>query len=640
MPATVRGAARRPWRRSPVGGGAYGLHLDKATRTIYVANLGDGSVSMIDTSTCNADHPGGCPAGPATSFPVPDGPVDVDVNALTHTAYVATLAGFDAVDTHTCNATTQAGCANRGHYQICDGCFGPFSVRVDESTNTIYEPDGSNAIVAMDGRACNADDLAGCATAPTGTVQLPGTGYSHLVYLAVDETLKSVYVLNHKDDTVVMIDGTVCNGRHPAACDGLEPEFVHTGTNPLGIGLDEGTHTLYVADQLDDDLSVIDAARCSAKDRSGCRRLPTRVHLDSPRGVAVSEPVHTAYVASGSDKVTMIDIRDCNMAQVSGCAGPHPSVTVGDDASAIAVDEARHTAYVANAGRGVSVLDTHTCNAHPSGCAVVGTLAVPQGSPADIVVNQKTRTLYVAASKAGQSDVVVAFDASTCNATTTSGCGQQGGLMPIGPVSACGDSQATSRLALAVDQPTNTVYAAQIPCDESVVADSVLVYDGRHCRGGDLSGCGAPVAKVRAGDDPFGLAVDEATRTLYAPLLGNGELSGAVAVIDVQSCNATVTNGCGQVAARAPAGFGSLGVAVDARSHDVYVTNDEDASVSVIDGLTCRAGRTAGCARTPTLLPTDDYPAAWIALAPSVRTAYVTSGPKGTVSLLPMLRRW
>ena len=158
-----------------VGGGAYALHLDQATRTVYVANLADGTVSMIDSSTCNADHPEGCPTGPATSFPVPDGPVDIDVNALTHTAYVATLAGFDAVDTTTCNATTQAGCANRGHYQICDGCFGPFSVRVDESTNTIYEPDGSNAIVAMDGRACNAGDLAGCATAPTGTVQLPGT---------------------------------------------------------------------------------------------------------------------------------------------------------------------------------------------------------------------------------------------------------------------------------------------------------------------------------------------------------------------------------------------------------------------------------------------------------------------------------
>ena len=37
-------------------------------------------------------------------------------------------------------------------------------------------------------------------------------------------------------------------------------------------------------------------------------------------------------------------------------------------------------------------------------------------------------------------------------------------------------------------------------------------------------------------------------------------------------------------------------------------------------------------------MPTDDYPTAWIALAPSVRTAYVSSGAEGTVSLLPMKR--
>ena len=144
---------------------------------------------------------------------------------------------------------------------------------------------------------------------------------------------------------------------------------------------------------------------------------------------------------------------------------------------------------------------------------------------------------------------------------------------------------------------------------------------------------------MQAGRDPFGLVVDEATRTLYAPLLRNGEENGGVAVIDVRRCNGTVTSGCGQGPAVAPAGFGSLGVALDPRSHDVYVTNDEDASVGVIDGGSCRAGRTAGCGRTPTYLPTDDYPASWIALAPSVRTAYVASPSMGTVSVLPMLRR-
>jgi DNA-binding beta-propeller fold protein YncE len=143
---------------------------------------------------------------------------------------------------------------------------------------------------------------------------------------------------------------------------------------------------------------------------------------------------------------------------------------------------------------------------------------------------------------------------------------------------------------------------------------------------------------VPAADNPFGLAVDERTRTLYAPLLGDGEKPGAVAVVDLRHCHAGDTSGCGRNPAIAPAGFGSLGVAVDPRSHAVYVTNDEDASVSVIDGRSCRAATTSGCGRTPTYLPTDDYPTASIALAPSFRTAYVASFSQGSVSLVPMRR--
>ena len=212
-------------------------------------------------------------------------------------------------------------------------------------------------------------------------------------------------------------------------------------------------------------------------------------------------------------------------------------------------------------------------------------------------------------------------------------------MLPIGPASDCGDVRATSRLAVGLDLTTNTVYAAQIPCDESVTADSIRVFDARHCRSGDVSGCQGPVATVRTGRDPFGLAVDETTRTLYAPLLGDGELNGAVAVVDIRACNGEVTRGCDQVPALAPSGFGSVGVAVDNRRHDVYVTNDEDASVSVLDGRICRAGDTSHCARQPVYLPTDDYPGPWIALAPSVGTSYVTSPSMGTLSILPMLRR-
>ena len=617
-----------PLATIPVGTVPFGLHLDQATHTVYVANFDDNTVSVIDTAACNAAHPAGCPATAAPTFTVPDGPSDLDVNGRTHTAYVATVTGLYAFDTRTCNATTLAGCDDQGFVANCDDCFSPFSLRVDESTNTIYEPDGSNAIAAIDGRACNADNLAGCTSAPIGKVRLPGTFFSHLLYLAVDEALDSVYVIDQKDDTVVMVDGTICNGTHTAACESLEPEFVHTGTDPLGIALDAGTHTLYVANQLDDDVSVIDAAACSAGDRSGCRVLPPRIEVPHAHGVAVSQAVHTAYVTS-DDHISMIDVRTCHLGRLAGCAGPHPTLADGEHPFAIAIDGSRHTAYVANIGSGasgsISVFDTHHCNAHPSGCAVIATMPLPHGVGSDVAVNSRTGRVYVAAADPQGEDTIARFDATTCNAMTTSGCHQQPSLMSMASgVGNCGDP---SRMALAVDRASDTVYATHLPCDAP--GDRIYVYAGA---GRD------PVATIPDPDNPFGLAVDEGTHTLYAALLAGGERLGAVAVVDLRTCNAGTTSRCDNAPATAPADFGTVGVAVDAASHHVYAVNDEDASVSVIRGRHCRAGRTTGCSRPPTFLPTDDYPTGTIALAPSVRTAYVSSATKGTVSLVPMQR--
>ena len=88
----------------------------------------------------------------------------------------------------------------------------------------------------------------------------------------------------------------------------------------------------------------------------------------------------------------MIDVRSCNAVRHTSCAGPHPTVAVGGHPIGVAVDEPRHTAYVADADGKVAVLDTRACNARPHGCAVLGTLAVPEGAPSDIVTNPATGT--------------------------------------------------------------------------------------------------------------------------------------------------------------------------------------------------------------------------------------------------------
>ena len=60
--------------------------------------------------------------------------------------------------------------------------------------------------------------------------------------------------------------------------------------------------------------------------------------------------------------------------------------------------------------------------------------------------------------------------------------------------------------------------------------------------------------------------------------------------------------------------------------------------MSVIDGRTLPRRPDVGLLPAADVPAADDYPTASLALAPSVRTAYVASSAKGTVSLVPMLR--
>jgi DNA-binding beta-propeller fold protein YncE len=46
---------------------------------------------------------------------------------------------------------------------------------------------------------------------------------------------------------------------------------VQTGEYPLGVAVDPLTHSLYAPNDGDNDVSVIDAAKCDATDTTGCR---------------------------------------------------------------------------------------------------------------------------------------------------------------------------------------------------------------------------------------------------------------------------------------------------------------------------------------------------------------------------------
>ena len=85
--------------------------FDAASNTLYVTNAGSNTVSMIDTTTCNAQSTSGCTKAPP-SFPVGASPRRIVIDPDDHTAYIVNTGGnsVSMIDTESCNATDQSGC--------------------------------------------------------------------------------------------------------------------------------------------------------------------------------------------------------------------------------------------------------------------------------------------------------------------------------------------------------------------------------------------------------------------------------------------------------------------------------------------------------------------------------------------------
>jgi DNA-binding beta-propeller fold protein YncE len=637
---------------------------DPADNTLYIPNGVEDDVSMLDTATCNATDLAACPTTPVSTVAVAGNPVAGAVDASTHTVYVTVCGdpdfgcpagpnGVSVFDASTCNATVQSGC----QLGLLPTAIPPFGVQVDPANQTLYTAGGDNAISAFDLRRCNAADLAGCATDTPGTVTLPGPFLAVALWVAVDPANHSVYVTNQKDDSVIVVNAKVCNGSDLAGCATLDPPEIHTGADPEVLTLDPDTQTLYTANQVDNDVSVIDASRCDAQTASGCRaRVPETL---SPAGASVSSTlqevnstlqelaadpaVHTIYVANGANTVSMLDSRACNAHRPAGCGATAPTVSVGGYPRAVAVDPVTHTVYVANAGAGtsgtISVFDDRSCNAtSQAGCATVSSINVPDGNPDGIAVNPLTDTVYVAVvTSDGGADLISVFNGATCNATVTWGCGQTPVNVATGP-----DGGGQSVEYVAVDQQTNTVYATSVVTINFTpfAGDTVYVIAGPSCDAANTAGCSNPPATISVGSDPlfgdanpFGIAVDQATDTIYTANIADGEGPGTVSVIDGATCNGQNTGGCDQIPASAPAGFGTAAIAVDPATNNVYATNIEDTSVTIINGNTCNSTNQKGCENTLTRPIVGDYPAA-ISIDSQVGTAYVADSEG--ISLMPL----
>ncbi len=221
-------------------------------------------------------------------------------------------------------------------------------------------------------------------------------------------------------------------------------------------------------------------------------------------------------------------------------------------------------------------------------------------------------------------NLVSVFNGATCNATNAAGCQQTPATLRVGD-----SAGGSSSLNIAVDQATNTVYATNVVLDTvPLMGNSVYVIDGATCDAVTHAGCTQTPATVTIaseppiGSNPGGIAVDQATNTVYTANIADGEHPGSVSIINGNTCNGHDEAGCNQIPACAQAGFGTVGIAIDRTTGRVYATNTEDTSVSVISENTRDRREATGCSQTPHKLAVGDYPGA-IAVDPTAGSAYV-----------------
>jgi YVTN family beta-propeller protein len=629
-----------------IGSGAVplGVALDTSTNTLYVAN-GNNAISVVNTKTCNASDQSGCGQAPPTVSD-PEGPgTGIAVNTLTDTVYVGNAGTFPStagrtvsvIDGATCNATATSGCGQVAPV-VNIGFYGsPASVAVDQANNTVYVADpgianNTNTVSVIDGATCDATTTSGCNQAPAAITV--GAAPSWIV---LDEGTQTAYTANTSGGSVSVIDIATCNATTTSGC-GQKAPTIPVGTRPLVLALDQANHTLFVANNWDDTISAIDISTCNAMEQSSCAKRPPTLQVgDGPQALATDPSTGTVYTANFSaGTVSVVSVGTCNATVTRGCRTEAPTTTVGSGPTGVAVDTATHTVYVANqGGNTVSVLDASRCSASdPTGCASPSATVHVGDGPSGIAVDQATDSVYVT-NNGG--DTVSVINGATCNAKDQAGCGGTPPTVTVG----------NGPFAVGIDSTTDSIYVtnggAMSNGTSSSVGDTVSVIDGATCNAAVQSGCDQTPATVAVGPGPAGIGVNQNTDSIY--VADTGQFGGAtsalghtVSLIDGATCNATDQAGCGQATATVPVGVAPFGVAVDESTNKIYVADntggDTPASLSVINGASCDAAETSGCATRAPEMAGPGFAPNGIALDPTNHVLYTANFYGANVSAI------
>lgn len=301
-----------------VGDGPFAVAANPLTHRVYVANYNTNTMSVINSATdswvTDINISGGSPYPPY--------PVAVAINPNTNKIYVLNFwNGMLVVVNGQTNAVETSISVGASHGSLR-------ALAVNPETNKIYVTNLGSSVYAIDGS--------------TNSVEATITVGEYPRSIAVNSTLKRLYVVNTNSNSVSVID---INPVSPTYNSVVATPLV--GTEPYAIGLNVSTGKVYVANRASNDVSVINSS--NTVDAT----IPVGLY---PYSLAVNTQTNKIYVAN-RDGGTVSDINGATNS-VSN------TVTVGSGPVAVAcIDTTGGKVYVANnLGNTVTAIDPANSN--------------------------------------------------------------------------------------------------------------------------------------------------------------------------------------------------------------------------------------------------------------------------------------
>ena len=291
---TVINGATNATSTVPVGSLPYAIAVDSVTNKIYVANEGGNSVTVIDGAT-NA----------TTTVSAGTEPYAIAVNSVTNKIYVANV-GSD-------NVTVIDGATNTPTTVGLGFGTGPQAIAVDSVTNKIYVADDTNATVTIIDGGTNA----------TSTVSAGSSPWA----IAVNSVTNKIYVANYQASSVTVIDAANSNAT----------STISVGIEPDAIAVNSVTNTIYVVNEHDNTATVINGATGTVTTTVSVGTGP--INAGFPYAVAVNSATDTVYVSNRHDGTVTV---------INGGTNATSTVAVGTSPTSVAVNSSTNTVYVSN----------------------------------------------------------------------------------------------------------------------------------------------------------------------------------------------------------------------------------------------------------------------------------------------------